>query len=193
MRVAEELLDFWLGPEPERDTPAKAVAERWWVADAEFDRQVAARWGDVLEQASAGGQRDWEATPRGRLALVVLFDQFSRNIYRDKPGMYENDEQAVALTINALDRGDEQQLRAAERLFLYMPLMHAEELELQERCVRLIHGLAADHSYFEQHADFAERHRNVVARFGRFPHRNSVLGRTSTAEEIEFLLEGGRF
>lgn len=191
MRAMAEVLEFWLGPEAQRDAPDREVAQRWWTKDPAFDEVLRQRFGMLLEQASAGQLQDWAVTARGRLALIILLDQFSRNIYRDQPQMYENDERALELCLTGLQARTAEDLRASERQFFYMPLMHAESLDLQERCVTLFELLAREFNGFSANVDFARKHRDIIARFGRFPHRNSVLGRTSTAEEIEFLTRPG--
>lgn len=191
MHTMDDVLEYWLGPEEERDTPAEAVRQRWWTKDPKFDRALKSRFGGTLEQAGAGALGDWLATPRGRLALVIVLDQFSRNVYRGSAAMYANDERAVALALGGLDQGVDRGLRVSERQFLYMPLMHAENLELQERSVALFRHLAEEAEGQRSSYDFAVKHRDIIVRFGRFPHRNGILSRTSTAEELEFLTQPG--
>src|SRR5690606_32287203 len=135
-------------------------------------------------------------TPQGRLALIILLDQFPRNMYRETPQAFAFDAKARALTLEGLQAGDDQALRPIERVFFYLPLEHAEDLALQHRCVELFETLAASlpeetRKSFDGFTDFARKHRVIVERFGRFPHRNAILGRESTDEEIAFLRTPG--
>ncbi|MCA9526777.1 MAG: DUF924 domain-containing protein, partial [Myxococcales bacterium] len=139
-----------------------------------------------------GEHADWLEDPRGRLATVVVLDQLSRNMFRGDARMYAADERALALALEGLARGDDRSLQLAERVFLYMPLMHAEDVGHQERCVALMTALRASapaslREKYALHVKFAGLHRDVVARFGHFPHRNDILGRTTTPEEAVFL------
>ena len=160
----------------------------WFERSDAFDAKIRERFAGALEAARAGGLDDWAATPRGCLALIILIDQFSRNLYRGSPEAWSADPAALALTRRALEAGHDAELGKDERKFLYMPLMHSEALADQEDCVRLFRELA-DGDAEDVSLDFAVRHRDIVARFGRFPHRNETLGRASTAEEIAFLEE----
>src|SRR5690606_17045287 len=151
--------------------------------------------GAVLEDAGAGRLDGWARSPRGRLALIIVLDQLSRNIHRDSAAAFASDARAQALCMEGLERGDDRELAPLERWFFYMPLEHAESLELQERSVREFERLAAEapaelQSALEAALDYARRHRDVIARFGRFPHRNTVLGRDSTPEEQAYLARG---
>lgn len=187
----DEVLEFWLGPEAERDTPSKEVSSRWWKKDPAFDAEIRRRFEPAMAAAGNRELDSWTRSPRGRLAIVVLLDQFTRNVYRNSGRMFENDAYAQSLVLDAVAAGEDTQLRSAERYFLYMPLMHAEDLELQDRAVTLFERLAAD---APKHADglkYAKAHRDIIARFGRFPHRNEWLGRQSTPEELEFLKQPG--
>ncbi len=143
----------------------------------------------------AGGLQDWEASDRGLVALVVLLDQFTRNIYRGTPAAFSGDARALALAQHCIVHGHHQRLPAIHQVFLYLPLEHAEDLDVQEECVSLFEELAGI-TGLAQIADFtryAVAHRDVIARFGRFPHRNDILGRTSTAEELDYLKTNGGF
>lgn len=191
MSSMSDVLDFWLGPEEARDAPAREYQQLWFMKNPQFDDELKARFGMLLGQAASGELDAWAATPRGKLALIIVLDQFSRNIDRDRPGMFSNDEKALDLAHNAIDHGEDRALKFAERQFLYMPLMHAEDLQSQERCVALFEQLAEADERYKLNLDFAIRHRDIVARFGRFPHRNGILGRTCTAEELEFLRRPG--
>jgi len=193
----DDLLGFWLGvPDPPGAAPPQ-VSARWWKKDDAFDAELRQRFGALHAQAVAGELDTWAASPRGRVALVILLDQLSRNLYRGDARAFAQDARAAALTIAALDAREHEALVPLHAYFLFMPLMHAEDLALQERCVTCFEqgatrvtdsGLSA---LFTSGADFARRHRDIVARFGRFPHRNAVLGRASSAEELEFLKQPG--
>lgn len=191
MTEASDVLDFWLGPEPARDAPADDVAARWWKKDPAFDREIEARFGALVEKAKSRSLHGWASTARGRLALVVLLDQFTRNVFRDSGRMYDGDAYALELVAEGLAAAEDRNLHFAERYFLYMPLMHAEDLAAQDRCVALFDALVKGAPQLGDAAKYARAHRDIVARFGRFPHRNVLLGRTSTGEEIAFLKEPG--
>jgi uncharacterized protein (DUF924 family) len=185
---ATQILDFWLGPEGERDAPAADVRKRWFGGGPELDARLAREFGEDLERAARGDLDAWTATPRGTLALVIVLDQWTRNIRRGSGRMFENDTRAISIAKQALDRGDDARLAAAERNFLYMPFMHAESLDDQRRALELFAELARIAPTLDVRS-FAQAHHDIVARFGRFPHRNALLGRSSTAEETQFLLQ----
>jgi uncharacterized protein (DUF924 family) len=152
---------------------------QWFNGDAEFDEIIRTRFGALYQGALAGDLDAWRETPEGVLALVILYDQFSRNMFRGTPFMYQSDSQALALTKLALDKGWDQQLsNNQERQFLYMPLMHSENSEDQNRSVALF-----SQTGFEHILPYAEEHREAIVTFGRFPYRNQILGRVSTQEE----------
>src|SRR3712207_5814534 len=158
----------------------------------EVDREITERFGQMLEQARRGELDHWAETPRGRLALIVVLDQFSRNVYRGSPLSYAQDEKALELALEGIDAGIDRELSFMERIFLWMPVGHSEDLALQERSVRHKEEEAADAPpHLRAMADFgisqARAVRGVIARFGRHPHRNEILGRTSTPEELEYL------
>ena len=196
---ADDILDFWFGPPSSNAVIAARQGKLWFGKSAVNDQAVACRFADTLIDATAGRLVHWMATPRGRLALVIVLDQFPHHIHRDRPQAFATDPQALALSLAALDIGEEAQLSPIERVFLYLPLEHAESLALQERAVALFDALARDaaddeRALFDNFLDYAIKHRDVVARFGRFPHRNAILGRASTPEETEFLKQpGSRF
>lgn len=196
MTTPDDVLEFWFPPDNAR---ANAL---WWGKDARLDAEIGERFGATLEAAKAGKLDAWRASARGRAALIIVLDQLSRNILRGDPRTYEADELARSLTLEGIELGHDRELPPMQRLFFYMPLEHSEELEHQERCVELMRQLAADVAAepgvdpdrakrFAGFIDYAVRHRDIVARFGRFPHRNALLGRTSTAEELEFLTKPG--
>jgi uncharacterized protein (DUF924 family) len=149
-----------------------------------------------MDTAAAGKLDDWAQHARGRLALILLFDQFPRNMYRDTPRAFACDPLARRLALDGIAAGADRSLRAIERVFFYLPLEHSESVELQERSVTLFTALAAgvpgaDRKTFAGYLDFAVRHRDVIHRFGRFPHRNHILDRDSTPEETAFLKQPG--
>jgi uncharacterized protein (DUF924 family) len=196
MSAIDDVLSFWFG-ELDRHGCADAVhAARWWKKDPAFDAEIGRRFGALHAAIAAGECEDWLVTDRGRLAYVIVLDQFSRNMFRGTARMFACDEQACAVALSAIDAQVDRRLALDERGFLYMPLMHSESLALQERCVALFAGLveatdAETGGRVLEQLEYARRHRDIVARFGRFPHRNAALGRMSTSEEVAFLAEPG--
>ncbi len=194
--LAEEVIEEWFGPLAADGRASEAKRQRWWKKDPEFDAHLRHQYGDDVDDALAGGLTELEAQHPGSLALILLLDQFTRNIYRDTPQMYAGDERALALCCQLLDTGAVERYPWGHRAFIYMPLMHSEDLEQQERCVECFAELATLapeplRATFANNHQFAIAHRDIVARFGRFPHRNDVLGRESTPEEVEFLQQPG--
>ncbi|HEX8011398.1 MAG TPA: DUF924 family protein [Casimicrobiaceae bacterium] len=188
--MQEEILEFWFGrPGTAEHGRSRSV---WFRQDAAFDAQVRARFDTAIETALAGGFADW-ASPRGALARVLLLDQFTRNSFRDSPRAFAGDALAFAIAEEAIGRGDDRALASVERWFMYMPYQHAESLPAQERSVALFRALREETGLADP-LRWAERHAEVIRRFGRFPHRNAILGRASTPEEIAFLAApGSRF
>ena len=171
------VLEFWFG---------ELTPEDWWRKDPALDRRIADRFSPTLEAAARCELYAWRATARGRLAEVIVLDQFSRNIHRDTAVAFANDALALALAQEAVARGCDLELSTAERVCLYLPWMHSESPQIHEEALRLY--LAPG---LEQNLDFERRHKAIIDRFGRYPHRNAILGRTSTDEEIEFLKQPG--
>lgn len=193
---AEALLSLWFGPPGPDGRADDAHRRRWFVKDEAFDAELRERF--LADHAAIVARRreDWLATPRGRLAYVIVLDQLSRNMFRGTAGMFAHDAQARAAAIAGIDRGDDAHLHPDARGFLYMPLMHSEQLADQDRCVALYTALrdAAEPAHragAESSLKFAVMHRDIIARFGRFPHRNALLGRASTPGEEAFLKEPG--
>jgi len=186
---AQAVLDFWfLAP----DNPGHGQSRaEWFRKDDAFDAQIRERFGALIDTAIDGGLRDWAATPRGALAQILLLDQFTRNVYRGTPRAFAGDAQALELAIALTQDGQDQQLEPTLRAFVYMPFEHAEDLAMQARAVELFQLLTQSREGFESMLDYAQRHQEVIARFGRFPHRNAILGRDSTPEEAAFLLQPG--
>ena len=178
------MLEFWFGKEP------GAQRAEWFRKDAAFDGELRRRFGDLHARAARRELEGWRAASESMLALVVVLDQLSRNLYRGDARAFAQDAHARECAEEALARGDEHVLKPVQRQFLYLPLEHSEDLADQERCIALMRTLDA----FEETrglAAWAEKHRDVVRRFGRFPHRNAALGRVSTPEEAEFLKQPG--
>jgi uncharacterized protein (DUF924 family) len=188
--LRDEILDFWFGSP---DAPAFGETRgEWFRKDAAFDAALRARFGDAIVTALAGGFAEW-FDPRGTLARVLLLDQFTRNNYRDTPRAFAGDALALSLSRQAVARQDDAALIAVERWFLYMPFVHAESTAAQRQSVELFARLATETGLVDPLA-WAERHAAVIQRFGRFPHRNAILGRASTPEEVTFLATpGSRF
>jgi len=192
----EEILDFWFGSNPDDAAVAKEKAALWWSKNPQIDDEIRQRFANFATKAAAGELSDWQSIPSGRLALILLTDQFPRNIYRDSPRAFAYDAKALALCVNGIDQGLDLKLRPIERVFFYLPLEHAESVEHQDKSVTLFSELVsiADERHkapFKEYLDFAVRHHDIIARFGRFPHRNRILGRQSTPEEVAFLAEPG--
>lgn len=178
------MLGFWFEPGHER---------RWFETSETTDREIHDRFSALWKKAREGLLDHWANDARARLALVILFDQFSRNLNRNSPAAFETDARAQRLALGAEASGHATELRPIERAFLFMPLMHAEDARLQEHGVELFEALGSQADDCKHFGKYARMHRDVVRRFGRFPHRNAVLGRESTAEEQEFLTQGGMF
>jgi uncharacterized protein (DUF924 family) len=196
MQTEADIREFWFGSEATDAAVAKARAALWWEKNAEVDARMRERFGSLVEEIGAGSHREWRATPHGTLALILATDQFPRNIHRDTPRAFAFDALALDFARAAIDAGFDRALRPIERVFCYLPFEHSEALAGQDRSVELFTALQndvaeADRKLFSGYLDFAERHRAVIARFGRFPHRNRILGRASTAEEIAFLQQPG--
>ena len=192
------MLDFWFGDGLAVGWPSGSRNDLWWGGGAELDQTIKTRFGEWVQQAVAGGLKDWEPDPLNRLALVILLDQFTRNVHRRSAQAFAGDSRSQALVSDALTKGMDQQLPWVGRVFFYMPLMHAEHLALQDECVRRFTQLHADapealKADLVGNIEFSKGHRDIIARFGRFPYRNAVLARTSTAAEEEFLKNGPRF
>jgi uncharacterized protein (DUF924 family) len=189
---ADDVLAYWLGVPATNADELKLQMRRWYQGGEEMDRAIAADFTHDTEQALAGALDGWAADPHGRVALILLLDQFARSLYRDTPKAYAGDPAAQRLCVEALDRGLEANLAIAERNFLIMPLLHAEELALQERGISEMDRFVAAappalQPIYAMGIEQSRKYRDVIARFGRFPHRNAVLGRTSTPEELDFL------
>jgi uncharacterized protein (DUF924 family) len=189
--LVDEVLGYWFsGSVEERNT-------RWWGKSAAVDAEIGERFADASAAAVAGELDDLADDPWGCLAVIVLLDQVPRTLYRDTARMFEGDQRAVALTLHLLEEGFVDDLDTDERLFAVLPLEHSEALAHQDRALALFDAWLGEASTEEERAaltyyrDYSRQHRDIVARFGRFPHRNAALGRESTAEELAFLEQPG--
>ncbi|MFG0382222.1 DUF924 family protein [Pseudomonas sp. zbq_18] len=199
MSAWQPLLDWWFGSARSASEVADQRSGLWFGYRAEQDSEARERFGELCEQALAGGLQDWCAEADGWLALILLLDQLPRMIHRGTARAFAGDARAQALVAQGLERGRERQLPAIRQVFVYLVLEHAEELAAQdlavERFEQLLQGCAeGERQLFAGYLDYAERHRQVILRFGRFPHRNEMLGRSSNAQEQAFLQQpGSRF
>lgn len=188
----QPVLDFWFEDGLDQGWPSANLNGRWFRATPEIDAGIRERFGALVEAACNNELVEWEATPLSRLALIVLLDQFTRHCYRDTAAAYQGDHRAVTLALEGLARGFDRELPWVGRIFLLLPLMHAEDLDLQQQCVaRYQHwhdsAPAEIQTKIASHLGAARRYCDIIERFERFPHRNAILGRESTAEELAFL------
>ncbi len=189
---AQEVLDFWFGADG--DAAQGTARQEWFTQDDAFDRRIADRFGATIERALRGELDVWDEAPRPVLARIVVLDQFTRNAFRGTPRAFAGDARALAAASCLVAAGGDEALPAVMRAFAYLPFEHAETLPMQDESVRLFTRLAVADAQWASMLEFAHRHRALIARFGRFPHRNAILGRRSTTEEIAFLDEpGSRF
>ena len=194
--TAETILDFWFGSDAEDATVAKERSELWWTKNKAMDNEIRRRFENYVILADSEQLNDWLTTPRGRLALIILTDQFPRNIYRDTARAFSCDEKALTWCIEGLEQKVDRELRPIEKVFFYLPLEHAEHIEHQDLSVKCFGELvsnanAEQKTLFGGYLDYAVRHRQIIERFGRFPHRNELLGRESMEEEMAFLKDTG--
>ena len=200
MNEIEQVLDFWFGTCGADGALDPAKRKMWFGDGRKYDAEIREKFGPLHGRAGRGElDAEWTASPQGRIALIVVLDQLSRHIHRGTPLAFAQDPAAQKLSLDGLNRNVDRELIPAQRSFFYMPFEHAEDLELQRLGVRCFDGLArtvsdATRKDYEGFLDYAGRHRDIIKRFGRFPHRNAVLGRQSTPEEMEFLkLPGSSF
>lgn len=192
MTTPQDVLEFWFGEPPSTKDEMMAQIKRWFQGGPEMDAEVIERFGDAVGRALAGELDDWADEPRSRLALVLVLDQFTRNVFRGDPRTYAGDPKAQRLALEAFEAGMDDSLEYVEKMFLSMPLLHAEDVELQRRSDAIAARISEEAqgpyasgaaAHLEQNAKYTE----IIERFGRFPHRNELLGRESTPEELEFL------
>ena len=194
----DAVLDYWFGDGLATGWPTRPMGDLWFGGGAAIDDVIRARFGSLVETAVDGGLSDWEPPLLHRLALVILLDQFTRNVFRGRARAFAGDPRALALASRTLAQGEDAALPLIGRVFMAMPLMHAEDLGSQNGCVRHFENLlattdAAHAGHLQQNLASAREHRDIIAAYGRFPHRNAVLGRTSTAAEVAYLQTGKRF
>jgi len=198
MDEARAIRDYWFGSEPFTAATLEARLGIWFgEPGAPQDEEIRTRFGALVERALAGELAGWADGPRRRLSLILLLDQFPRNIFRGTARAFEGDRQALALTLSGMQSAADAALDVVERMFFYLPLEHAESLDAQDESLAAYRRLLAEappelHETFAGTLRHAEEHRSIIERFGRFPHRNQVLGRASTPAEEEWLREGGR-
>lgn len=195
---AQEVLDYWFGDALTLGWPSRSRSAFWFGGGKAVDNKIAKRFGALVEQALQGDLREWESAPLSLLALVILMDQFTRNVFRGEARAFAGDGRAQQLVQDALDLGWDAALPLAAQVFLLMPLMHAEELALQKQCVHQFEALLAAapakrRKHLQGNLAFARQHCDIIARFGRFPYRNQAMGRPDTSEEQAFLRDGPRF
>ena len=193
-----DIIDFWIGDAAIDPAVAKERSKLWYRADESTDRDIRKRFGATIARAAAGDLAGWEETAEGALALVILLDQFSRNCYRGTAAAFANDAHALKIAKRALEAGHDRSLSAAGRAFLYHPFQHSESVTEQNRNVKLVATLVETVSpewteFATSFANSAKEHREIVARFGRFPHRNVALNRASSATERDYLRQSARY
>ena len=193
-----DVLTFWFGDALVSDWPAQDRSALWFGGGAALDARITERFGPLVDTALDGGLVDWENTLPARLALVIVLDQFTRNVHRGQARAFAGDGRAQRLVLQSLALAQDAELPRVGRLFLYMPLMHAESLALQHECVARLEALAHDsppevREQLQGNLRSARQHRDIVEQFGRFPHRNAALGRPGTPAEAAFLYNGPRF
>ena len=179
LATPDEVLEFWF---------TEPMASKQFAKDDAIDALITEKFGDTYEAAVRGELDDWKSAPRSALALIIVLDQFPRNMFRGSPRSFEADAKACEVTHDTLDQGFDRQVGSNECTFFYMPLMHSENLHDQNRCVEIFEALGK-----KENLRYAIDHRDIIARFGRFPHRNAVMGRDTTPEEAEFLKEHSGF
>jgi uncharacterized protein (DUF924 family) len=189
VNLPSDILHFWFGAPG--STIRGAFREAWFRKDPAFDEEIRRHFLAATEAAARGEHDRWQSDPDGALALLILLDQFPRNLHRGSPRAFAADPKARAVADAAIGRGFDRGRPAAERLFFYLPFEHSEALPDQDRSVELFRTLAGSEPWIETAIASAIKHRDIIRRFGRFPHRNQALGRESTEEEIAFLKEPG--
>lgn len=185
----QDILDFWFGPvsDPNYGKPRKS----WFVKDLHFDQQIREHFLDLHQLASRGDLRAWQAQPLSCLALILMLDQVPRHLFRNQPQAFASDALALTTADFALDQSYDRQLLPVQQWFLFLPFEHSEDLTHQRRAVHLFAQLDLSDPENASCLDYAKRHMQVIERFGRFPHRNRILGRSSTPDEITFLQQPG--
>lgn len=188
--TAAAVLSFWFGDIDQNGMSAPQQQALWFKKSAETDSAIREQFGPLYDKALADALQHWALEEQALIALIVVLDQFSRNLHRDSALAFSGDEKALALALGAIASGMHKQMPAIHRVFLYLPLEHSEQLDLQNQCVVLFEELARENARdgaFEDFLRYAIAHRDVIRQFGRFPHRNAILGRVSTPEEQDYL------
>ena len=193
--AAQQILDFWFNG-IEDGWGTEQNVRRWFMSSAELDQEIAVRFGDTVRELANGLYREWIVTPHSGLAAVIAMDQFPRNMFRGTARAFACDPYALESTLHLIESGAEGALLPAHRLFLYMPLEHSEDLKMQNMSVSKFEQIAKEAPESRRETagsnyDYAVRHRDIIVRFGRFPHRNEILGREPTEEETVYLTAGG--
>lgn len=189
------VLDFWFQSDSRDQPTIDSRMDRWFAADPILDSVIRSEFAPLVDRASRGQLDDWAGTAEGRLALIILLDQFRRHIHRGSPKAFSRDPKALKLCVEGAMTSDYKALGSLEQAFFFMPLQHAESLKIQERSVKIYSGLVNSASEtlkatLATFAQFAELHHDIIESFGRFPHRNKILGRPNTPEEDEYLAAG---
>lgn len=179
--IHKEIIAFWFSNK-----------KNWFAKSKEFDGEVKEKFGPLIENAMEGGLKDWLESPDGTLAYILLLDQFTRNVFRGDAKAFSGDHFSEAASLGAIENGIDRKIELEHRTFVYMPLMHSEKKRVQEKSIEVFENLAREGgSDFEGTLKYAHSHKAIVDRFGRYPHRNEILGRSSTPEEKDFLNEPG--
>jgi uncharacterized protein (DUF924 family) len=193
---SHDVLAFWFGELDASGRADSAHTQQWWEKKPALDLDIRERFAELHAQLMADEHEDWLQAPRSWLAYIIVLDQFSRNMFRDSGRAFAADARALRAAQSGIERELDKALRFDERPFAYMPLMHSEALVTQERCVQLLQDFSKElpnnqRAVMLRQIGYAERHRDIVKRFGRFPHRNALLGRDSSADEVEFVAGHG--
>ena len=196
MESVDSILHYWFGNSADDAEVVREKTVLWWKKNPEVDEEIRRRFEAMLESEIKGELASWGNSPRGQLARMLLLDQFPRNMYRGTARAFACDEQARRLARQAMDQGVDRKLRPVERVFIYLPFEHSEDVQDQATGVQLFEALleevpATVKQRFQNFLDFAKKHKEIVDHFKRFPHRNTLLGRDSTPEELEFLKRPG--
>jgi uncharacterized protein (DUF924 family) len=191
----ESIIQFWLRDADADTTLANAQRKRWYRGGVELDDEIRAQFGELVNKARADNLRAWQSTPRGALAVVILLDQFTRNLFRGTPDAYSGDQLALNVATATVDAGRHTELSTHGQIFLFHPFHHSERIALQDRGVQLMKELRDNvdgswREFMEQRVRGFSGHRDIVAEYGRFPHRNAILARETTAAETAFLAAG---
>lgn len=177
----QEILDFWF----------KENADKWFEKSDAFDQKIKEKFSEVHRELMSGMHQDWKSDPQSMLAMIIVLDQFSRNMFRGRKESFASDELAKTLAEEAIEKGFDKKLSLIERVFLYLPFEHSESILDQEKSMKLFGRLKEEDKEFDLYFDYAQKHQEIILRFKRYPHRNKILERESTPEEIEFLKQDG--